>query len=61
MIVEGVNFNPEEIKKLSRDEFIEMHISFFWQDREEETRKKMLNEVYDLTNPPKKGKKKPNE
>ncbi len=48
MIFERVNFNDEEIKKMSRDEFESRHINLFWLDRDEATRKKILGQVYDL-------------
>ncbi|MBO5029811.1 MAG: hypothetical protein J6C59_09420 [Muribaculaceae bacterium] len=51
MIFERVNFNEEVIKQMSRDEFEQRHINHFWLDRDEATRKKMLDEVYDLINP----------
>lgn len=47
MIVDRVNFNDDEVRKLSREDFIAMHAGVFWQDREEETRLKMLSDVYD--------------
>ena len=37
MIFERVNFNDEEIKKMSRDEFESRHINLFWLDRDEAT------------------------
>lgn len=52
MIFERVNFNAEEIKKMSRDEFESRHINLFWLDRDEATRKKMLGQVYDLITKP---------
>lgn len=52
MIFEKVNFNEEEVKKMSAEEFEERHISLFWQDRDVATRKKMLNSVYGLINKP---------
>jgi hypothetical protein len=52
MIFERVNFNDEEIKKMSRDEFESRHINLFWLDRDEATRKKMLGHVYDLITKP---------
>lgn len=52
MIFERVNFNEEVIRAMSRDEFEKRHINHFWLDRDEATRKKMLNEVYELINPP---------
>lgn len=56
MIVANVNFNEEVIKTLSREKFLAMHINLLWQDRDEATRKKMLNEVYDSIVKPPKGK-----
>ena len=52
MILERVNFNDEEIKKMSRDEFESRHINLFWLDRDEATRKKILGQVYDLITKP---------
>lgn len=48
MIFERVNFNDEEVKKMTRDEFISRHIDMFWLNRDEATRKNMLSQVYDL-------------
>lgn len=52
MIFEGVNFNKAVIKTMSRDEFESRHIGVLWQNRDEEARKKMLAQVYDLINKP---------
>ena len=52
MIFERVNFNDEEIKKMSRDEFESRHINLFWLDRDEATRKKILGQLYDLITKP---------
>lgn len=52
MIFERVNFNEEEIKKMSREDFETRHIGLFWLDRDEATRKKMLGQVYSLINKP---------
>ena len=52
MFFERVNFNDEEIKKMSRDEFESRHINLFWLDRDEATRKKILGQVYDLITKP---------
>ena len=52
MIFERVNFNDEEIKKMSRDEFESRHINLFWLDRDEATRKKIHGQVYDLITKP---------
>lgn len=56
MIFEGVNFNDEAVRKMSRDEFESRHIGLFWQNRDEATRKKMLGEAYDRICKPTKGK-----
>lgn len=59
MILDGVNFVDEVCVKMSKEEFIERHKDAFWQDRDEEVRKQMLADAYDLMNPPKReGKKK---
>lgn len=60
MTVDGVTFVEEECKKMSKEVFIAHHIDNFWQDRDEETREKMLAEVYSrmVGNKPAKGKKK---
>lgn len=52
MFYERVNFNEEEVKKMSRDEFESRHIDLFWLDRDEATRKKMLGEVHDIITKP---------
>jgi len=48
MIFERVNFNDEEVKKMSREEFESRHIGVLWQNRDIDTRKKMLSQAYDL-------------
>lgn len=58
MIFERVNFNEEEIKKMSQEEFENRHIGLFWQNRDEATRKRMLGEVYGLISSPAKQPKK---
>ena len=57
MIFEGVNFNAEEVKKQTREEFEKQHINLFWRDRDEAIRKKMLAQVYGLINKPAKSSK----
>lgn len=52
MIYERVNFNEEVIRVMSREDFEGRHIDHFWLDRDEATRKKMLDEVYDMIVPP---------
>ncbi len=52
---EGVTFVVDEVKKMSKEVFIEHHIGAFWTDRDEKTREKMLADVYARIN--KKGKK----
>lgn len=48
MKYEGVTFVDAEAKKLKRAEFIQTHLSVFWLDRDEPTRKRMLGNVHDL-------------
>lgn len=52
MIFEGVNFNEEQVKTMSREAFVALHENLLWQDREASIRKKMLGQVYDLTTKP---------
>ena len=59
MLFERVNFNEKEVKKMSREEFEARHIDLFWTNRDEETRKKMLGQAYDLINKPAKQPKQP--
>lgn len=44
---EGVTFVTEAVKAMSKDVFIKLHIDNFWLDRDKETRKKMLADVYE--------------
>lgn len=48
MIFEGVNFNEPVIQKMTKEEFEERHLNILWLDRDEQTRKKMLAEVYGI-------------
>jgi hypothetical protein len=54
MIYEGVNFNEPVIQKMTKEEFEECHLNILWLDRDEQTRKKMLAEVYGIIVKPKK-------
>lgn len=54
MILEGVNFNEQEVAKMSADEFESRHISILWQDRDEATRRKLLSKAYSLISKPSK-------
>lgn len=54
MIYEGVNFNEPVIQKMTKEEFEERHLNILWPDRDEQTRKKMLAEVYGMIAKPKK-------
>ncbi len=47
MRYEGVTFVTEACKGMSKEEFIERHKDVFWQDRDEQTREKMLADVYE--------------
>ena len=42
----GVTFVAEEARKMTEEEFIKAHLGNFWLDRDEETRRKMLADVY---------------
>lgn len=46
MTVDRVNFNEEEVRKMSEEDFIARHAGLFWLDRDEQTRRKMLADVY---------------
>lgn len=48
MIYERVNFNPDVVGKMSKEGFISMHIGCLWQDRDKATRRKMLEQAYDM-------------
>lgn len=48
MIFEGVNFNADEVRRMSREEFESRHLGLLWHDRDEATRKKMLGQAYDI-------------
>ena len=54
---ENVTFLREPAKKLTREEFIALHLNVFWLDRKEITRRKMLGTVHDLIIGVKKSKK----
>ncbi len=58
MIFEKVNFNEEAIRKMTYPQFEEAHIKVLWLDRDVETRKKMLSEVYGLIKPLRRSRKK---
>lgn len=53
MNFEGVVFIESAVKKMSKTQFVERHIDAFWRDRGPEQRKAMLEEAYDIINPPK--------
>ena len=44
---EGVTFVTEAVKAMSKEVFIKHHIYNFWLDRDKETRKKTLADVYE--------------
>lgn len=52
MIIEGVFFNVDYCRTLSREAFIAAFIDVFWQDRPKKERKKLLTDAYALINPP---------
>lgn len=43
---EGVTFVAEAVRAMSKEVFIKRHIDNYWLDRDKETRKKMLADVY---------------
>lgn len=47
MFYEGVAFVEEACVKMTKEAFIEHHKGVFWQDRDEQTREKMLADVYE--------------
>lgn len=53
---ENVTFIKSEVLKMKKAEFISNHLDIFWRDRNEETRRKMLSQAYDLCAGPKKAK-----
>lgn len=53
---ENVTFIKAEVVKMKKEAFVSSHLNIFWRDKEKETRKKMLSEVYDLCAGPKKAK-----
>lgn len=53
---ENVTFIKAEVLKMKKTEFISCHLKVFWREKNEETRRKMLSQVYDLCAGPKKSK-----
>ncbi|WP_294600153.1 hypothetical protein [uncultured Phocaeicola sp.] len=47
MRIDNVTFVDEQVKKLTKEKFIEKHFSVIWQDKKESDRKKVLSDVYD--------------
>lgn len=47
MKYEGVTFVAEAVAKMTKEEFIDLHIDVLWLDRKKPTRKKMLADVFD--------------
>lgn len=45
---ENVAFVKANVVKMKKAEFIDSHLNIFWRDRDGETRRKMLSQVYDL-------------
>ena len=56
MIVDGVNFNEDAIKGMPLKVFIKQNVDALWKDRDPETRKAMLEDVYKRINPPEENK-----
>lgn len=55
MRIEGVTFIDSAVLQMKKKEFIEKHLNVFWLDRNEEDRKKMLSDAYDMIKDRKKG------
>jgi hypothetical protein len=47
MIVDGVNFVEKQVKMMSKNKFIDTHMTCIWQKVSEENRKKKLSDVYE--------------
>ncbi len=47
MRVDGVTFVVSEVKKVTKEMFIENHVGVLWQSVKESDRKKKLSDVYD--------------
>lgn len=45
---ENVTFIKDAVKDMTKEQFVAAHVDVFWQDRDKETREKMLAEVYGL-------------
>lgn len=45
---EKVSFSVEYAMSVTKGEFVEHHVSVFWQDRSEADRRKMLADAYDI-------------
>lgn len=47
MKIDNVTFVESEVKKLTKEKFIEMHIGVLWQNISETERRKKLTDVYE--------------
>lgn len=56
--IEGVSFNTEICKEMSKEEFVNKHSEQF-SDRSEEDKNRILSGAYDMICPPDKNRKKP--
>lgn len=56
--IEGVSFNTEICKEMSKEEFVSKHREQFL-DRSEEDQNRILSDAYDMICPPDKSRKKP--
>lgn len=45
---ENVTFVKANVLRVKKEDFISSHLNIFWRDKDEETRKKMLSQAYDL-------------
>ena len=51
---ENVTFLKGVVSKMKKEEFVKSHLDIFWKDKNEQRRKKMLSQVYELCAGPKK-------
>lgn len=51
MIADGVNFSEKVIKGMPLERFVAENIKVFWTDRDEDVRRKILEDVWNRINP----------
>ena len=48
IIFEQVNFDVDDACRLSKGQFVEKYMDVLWQDRNEDDRRKMLEDAHDV-------------